>query len=254
MTNLDDATLVAFVDGELNAVSARAVTLALALDVAAQEKVRLLRASASLVRQAFAAEEPVPPALIAFVKRKPRWPNRLSRRSFGRLTVPAVAACAGIGAGFGVSHLLQPGPVERLFAAVAEYQTAYAGDDGPLDIAPASDAPRIAAWFSDVLGRPVRIPNLGSFGLAFRGARLLAAGGRPIAQFLYADEDAPRHPLGVCLTAWRAADHTLTIERRDGVTLALWARGGYAYVLVGWVDPRELRRIAAAVRPVLDTV
>src|SRR5258706_219810 len=53
MMRLDDPTLVAFVDGELDAAAIREVALALESDPEAAEKVRQFRISAALVRTAF---------------------------------------------------------------------------------------------------------------------------------------------------------------------------------------------------------
>jgi anti-sigma factor RsiW len=254
---LDESTLVAFVDGELDAAAAREVARLVAEDPAAQEKVRLLRSSAALVRAAFAKPdwEIVPPTLARLLAR-PRVLRLLAgRRQFATVIAASLAACvAGFAGGLGLRSVLspRPGPAERLLDEVAEYHTVYAGHSGGLDIAPASEAPRILAWFADVLGRKLGIPDLASFGLAFHGARLLVVDGRPVTQLLYVEPGAPGHPLGVCITAWPGANKTLATERRDGVSLALWASEGYAYVLVGWMDPEPLRRLAAALRPALE--
>ena len=76
--------------------------------------------------------------------------------------------------------------------------------------------------------------------------------GRPVTQLLYAAPGQAQHPLGICMTAWSAGDRALSTGRRSGVDLALWARAGYAYVLVGWIDQARLRRMASALRPTLE--
>ena len=53
MTRLDDGTLVAFVEGELDAAAMHRVAEAIKHDPEAAEKVRLLRLSATLVGAAF---------------------------------------------------------------------------------------------------------------------------------------------------------------------------------------------------------
>ncbi len=267
MAELDEGTLVAFVDGELDPAAAHDIARRLADDPAAQEKVRLLRRSAALLRAAFAGPEweEVPPLLARLVSRQRG--ALAGRRQFGTAVAASLAACAlGLAGGLAARPIFapRPGPAARLMGEVAEYHTVYAGDPHGLDIAPASAAPRIEAWFADVLGRKLGIPDLGSFGLAFRGARLLVVDGRPVTQFLYAVAGAPpgarpgarpgalNHPLGICVTAWTGADRPLATGRRDGVGLALWAHGGYAYVLVGWMDAARLSRIAIAIRPALE--
>jgi anti-sigma factor RsiW len=53
MGDLDESTLVAYVDGELDPAAMRDVGLAIERDAEAREKVRLLRLSASLAQAAF---------------------------------------------------------------------------------------------------------------------------------------------------------------------------------------------------------
>jgi len=65
----DEAMLVAYVDGELDAATARRLEAAIAEDAEAQAQVRLLRASAAAARGAYAEllTEPVPEGLRATV-------------------------------------------------------------------------------------------------------------------------------------------------------------------------------------------
>ncbi|MDA8048534.1 MAG: hypothetical protein M0002_00715 [Rhodospirillales bacterium] len=257
MTDLTDTTLLAFVDGELDPASAAEIAQHLARDRGAAETVRRLQSSSALVRAAFAEQEwqEVPRRLVALVEGRRVGLWLASRRQFASALAASVAACAaGFAGGVALERTLakREGPAERLLGEVAGYHTVYAGETIPLDLAPASEAPRIEAWFADVLRRPVQIPDLARFGLVFQGARLLVADARPVAQLLYAAPGAPSRPLGVCITVWSGADRALETDRRDGVALALWARRGYAYVLVGWINPSRLRRMAVALAPALE--
>ncbi|MGH7068874.1 MAG: hypothetical protein ACREFO_02520, partial [Acetobacteraceae bacterium] len=217
----------------------------------------LLRSSVGLVHAAFAEPEwqAVPDQLAAQIEGQParRW--LADRRQFAWALAASVAACA---AGFaGGVALEQSAPValrpgERLLAEVAEYHTAFAGEPSRIAIAPASKAAEIAAWFTKVLGRPIPIPDLERFDLAFHGARLLVVDEHPVAQLLYIRPGEAGRPFGICITAWPFAAMPLRIEHREGVALALWAHAGFAYVLVGWVDSGRLERIAAALQPVLE--
>jgi anti-sigma factor RsiW len=271
---LDEGTLVAFVDGELDAATAREVVRRIAEDPEVREKVRLLRGSALLIRAAFSgpAWEEVPPRLSRLVAQpRARWLARgpaprpaqrpqIGRRQYGMAIAASLAACvAGIAGGLGIRDFLtpEPSPTARLLDEVAEYHAVYARDSRGFEIVPASAAPRIKTWFADLLGRQLSIPDLAVFGFDFRGARLLVIDGSPVAQFLYVERGAPpgasRHPLGVCVTAWPGDDEPLTTARRSGVDLALWTHGGFAYVLVGWLHPAELSQIAIAIRSTLET-
>jgi len=265
VAELDEGTLVAFVDGELDAATAREVVRRITEDPEVREKVRLLRGSALLIRAAFSgpAWEAVPPRLSRLVAEPGvRWPAQwpqIGRRRYGMAIAASLAACvAGIAGGLGIRDLLtpQPSPTAHLLDEVAEYHAVYARDSRGFEIVPASAAPRIETWFANLLGRKLSIPDLAIFGFDFHGARLLVVDGSPVVQFLYVRRDAPpgasRHPLGICVTAWPGDDEPLTTSRRDGVDLALWARSGFAYILVGWLHPAELSRIAIAIRATLE--
>ncbi len=227
--------MVAFVDGELDPTAARDVARLIAMDPAAQEKVRLLRRSAILVRAAFSGTEweQVPPRLVGFIADPGARRKLRGRRQLG-MAIAASAAIAGLAGGFGVQSVLapRPGPAMHLINEVAEYHTVFARYSRGLGIVPASAAPLIEAWFSDVLGRRLNIPDLRSFNLDFHGARLLVVDNRPVTQLLYAARSSSsgmsRHLFGVCSTAWPDHDQPLTIARRDEVRLALWASDGYA--------------------------
>ena len=75
---LDDTTLVAFVDGELEPLAARAVEEALQRDPVAAARAQVLRESAALLRSAFGDDlnTPVPERLRVAVAPTPRWRPR----------------------------------------------------------------------------------------------------------------------------------------------------------------------------------
>jgi len=137
MSELDENTLVAYVDGELDAASAREVERALESSPVARNTVAKLRSSAALVRAAFAdaLHEPPPPGLVAMLR------AATPRRRPATYWLPLAAAIAlliGAGAGaLGVRHLDSHGetvvahappasPVERLLEDVANYHRVYA--------------------------------------------------------------------------------------------------------------------------------
>lgn len=257
MTPLSETTLLAFVDGELDATTREEVAQRLAQDRAAADMVRALRSSAALVRAAFAeaGQQPVPADLVALVegRRGRRW--LAGRRQFVAALGASIAACAaGVAGGIAFER---PWPGEeaagaRLIDEVAEYHTQLAGEASRLAIVPASKAATIETWFSGLLKRPMPIPDLAEFGFAFQGARILFVQKRPVAQLLYAAPGRAGLPLGVCVTAWPRPAVPLRTAERDGVALALWAGAGFAYVLVGWVRPALLKAIATALRPTLE--
>ena len=109
MRSLDETTLVAYVDGELDAATAREVEEALAEDKEAQALLEKLVASTGLVRSAFAAQlaEPVPEHLLDAVREpsasRPRsgsGPVPWWGRSISALAASIVLVAVGFGGGF----------------------------------------------------------------------------------------------------------------------------------------------------------
>src|SRR5450432_358830 len=110
MLALDDTLLMAFADGELDAVTARQVMATIADDVDAQAKVRQFRRSTQLVRAVFEqphfrrAAPPRRPSLLS------RATPRLSSWSQHSLVAASLALfLLGMGAGGGLV-LIKPGP------------------------------------------------------------------------------------------------------------------------------------------------
>jgi len=78
----DEATLVAYVDGELDAAGSRRVEALLAQDAEARAKVELMRRSAEAVKTAYdaALTEPLPAGLAALIRSGDGEEGRLSAR------------------------------------------------------------------------------------------------------------------------------------------------------------------------------
>lgn len=110
MRSLDETTLVAYVDGELDAATAREVEEALAEDTEAQALLERLVASTGLVRSAFAAQlsEPVPERLLDAVREPSASRSRPAggtavpwwARSVSALAASIVLVAVGFGGGF----------------------------------------------------------------------------------------------------------------------------------------------------------
>lgn len=253
MTTLDDSTLVAFADGELDATTMRLVADLVARDPAAQEKLRHLREAAQLVRTALAepAWQAVPDGLAERILQpgRSRWKGR--RVHLGWAIAAGIALCA---AGFGGGFMFSGGEAgfsDQLVDEVAGYHVAYTRFGSSLDEAPARDRPQIAAWFGHILNGPFRVPEMPGAGLNFRGARLLVVDGRPVAQLLYDRHGQPGRPLGLCFSEGEPRKPGLRIFHRNGVTLAEWGQNGFTVILVGWVTGADLTALAARLRPMI---
>lgn len=134
MTKLDEETLMAYVDGELDPRRAAEVEALLAEDAEARATVRMFRDSAASLRAPFdqVLREPVPERLLATVNRPPAGKVRdirLARRgALSRFLPPtawaraaAVALLVGAGAGYLTARWQPAGlePTARLAASDA---------------------------------------------------------------------------------------------------------------------------------------
>ncbi|HTN10602.1 MAG TPA: hypothetical protein VL154_06460 [Acetobacteraceae bacterium] len=255
MATLDDGTLVAFADGELDATTMRLVADLIARDPAAQEKLRQLRVSAEMVRASFAD-----PAFLAVPRGATEQIERhaTTRRAITRVSLRwAAAAAMAVGvAGFGGGLVLnrRSGSDEadfsqQLIDEVAGYHVTYARLDSSFDEIPAGKRTQIAAWLSRILHGPVGVPDMVQAGFTFRGARLLVVDGRPVGQLLYDRPGQPHRPLGLCISAGEPPWQAVRITRRQGITLAAWGQRGFTFVLVGWGDANALTALAAQLHP-----
>lgn len=132
MIKLDETTLVAYVDGELDAETAREVEMALARDPGARQTVKALSASAAMVRAAFndPLHEEVPSRLMAYLTRpekpelgepggyaRPPDHGRVSRYVLA-LAASLLALMVGLGGGY------------VLFGSTDPYRLEVAGGEG----------------------------------------------------------------------------------------------------------------------------
>lgn len=252
MATLDDSTLVAFVDGELDPALVPEVERAIAEDPAAQEKVRRLRRSAVLVRAVF--RDPVYDDMAGRLGEslyRLRAPHKVapSHLHFGRSMALALAcAVIGFGGGFTLARYwpAEPDFSERLLDEIADYHTAYADEDEYQVEVPAERPGHIENWLSERLHHPLSVPDLAHEGLTFKGARLLVIDGHPVAELMYGWSALDYNLLGLCISYTGPGSDTssLKTDHRDGVNQVLWHRGDYAYVLVGWADMSFLTRLA----------
>jgi anti-sigma factor RsiW len=254
MAEPDENSLVAYVDGELDAATAREVERALEGSPAARNTVAKLRASAALVRAAFAdaVHEPPPPGLVELLRAAETAPPPR------RYTLPIAASIAlliGIGVGIGVGTLggrgvapeaAAQGPMDRLVNEVAEYHRLYAREQRHLVEVSAAETPHLEDWLGRRLKGQLQIPNLTSQGLTFKGGRLLMFDGRPMAELVYAPADGP--PIGLCIAFALPGMSGAATEQRGDLTVNHWVDNGYVYSVVGWTNDRQMHAIADSVR------
>ena len=116
---------------------------------------------------------------------------------------------------------------------VAQYHSVYAGQSPRhLVEVSADESAHIEKWLSEQLGRSLAIPDLSDSGLAFKGARLLAIKGMPVAQLMYLDREG--EPLAICLMRnIKGRAKNFELSEHSELKLIDWKDSAYQYVIVG---------------------
>ena len=187
----------------------------------------------------------VPPA-GAGLRDEPRQaafePANTNRRPIFSASFAAMLALLLVGAGGGALITRAIAPNEELadghatrgwMAEIADYHRVYARQSRHLAEVPASETAHIETWLGNETGVPFTVPDLAASGFTFQGARLLVAGGKPVAQLLYTDAEG--RVLALCALELAGAEPGDFEARSFGVDIEMvrWNGPGSAWVAVG---------------------
>jgi anti-sigma factor RsiW len=284
MNRVDDVMLMAYVDGEVDAATAREIEASIAGDPALAARVQRLRDTAVMARSAFAEvlHEPLPDRLIAAlggpVRRDEPARSDGARGSTQDTNVVALqarrgaatprraiigwamaASLAALVIGYGAGTLrptvtetaggLENASSDRWLDNVAAYYNVFtnslATKDKLLVDFNASDVPELEKWFGAKLNRKLEVPDLTAKGLTAQGGRLVIIGGKPAAQFLYTSDKGELVELVIAFTD--APYQPAQITHRGDVNIVHWRDNGYAYAFAGTTEPARLQEIADSV-------
>ncbi|MGI9508784.1 MAG: hypothetical protein ACR2QJ_05490 [Geminicoccaceae bacterium] len=127
---------------------------------------------------------------------------------------------------------------------VAEYHGLYARQ-APRHLVdvPANESAHIEEWLGEQLGGNIAIPDLSDSGIEFKGARLLAIGGMPVAQLMYLDGNGV--PLAICLMRnMMGKAKNAELSEHNDLRLVDWRDRAYQYVIVGSTTFETLEALA----------
>ncbi|MCC7273223.1 MAG: hypothetical protein IT561_11195 [Alphaproteobacteria bacterium] len=272
MRRFDDETLMAFVDGELDAGTADAVARAAAADADVAARVRAFQDSAIMVRAAFAdvVDEPVPDRLLraargtaaegdAAATNVVAFRKRSVVRQWIALPIAASLVALLVGAGGGYWAGKRPnavGPAETasvsgLVDNLAGYYDLYtyptSGGSEPQQLAMADlqtdEREGLQTWLSRRLDRETKVPDLSNFGYSLRGGRIVISEGRPAGQIIY-ENPQERQPIAIYVGTTNKRDAKLTLDQRKDVNVAYWRREGRTIAVFGKTDKTMIRDIA----------
>lgn len=208
-------------------------------------RIRAYRDHRTRLRELLApkAAEAVPAGLTMTAVRAARraqWRGRLRG-----LAASVVLLATGGGAGWLLHDVSAPGAAGRLTTEAMQAHVTFIQEvRHPVEV-PAEQEAHLVTWLSNRLKRPLRVPDLTSFGLHLVGGRLLPYGNIPAAQFMFEDQAGSRLTLFVHPQASR--DTGFDVVERDGVTGFRWFEDGFGYVILAPVGRDRLLAIAEAV-------
>lgn len=266
MTRVDDVMLMAYVDGEVDAATARQIEHAIGADPSLAARAKMFRESAAMLRGAFAESlhEEVPERLVAALKPLAGSPGqdnvvklearRPSRRIVGWAMAASVAALV-LGSGGTYWYVtgsstppsnVQLASAERWLDHVSGFYDVYNAelkkDDRLLVDFKADDIPELANWFSARLNRPLSVPDLSAQGFRPQGGRLLIINGKPAAQFLYRSEAG--EVVGLAIASDSGGYQPARTAQRHNVNIVHWRNAGYAYAFMGSIELPRLEKLA----------
>lgn len=275
MQKPSDETLVAYLDGELDAGARSEVESWLESDAELRERVAALGASAEALRAAFepVLHEPVPERLLAAARggaevidfaaaqKQPKRP--LMARQWARWAAAAGVAGLLVGGGVGFfaggdnsAEVASNAAATSWLDNIAGYHklliSAGADDQALVDVPPDPNDP--SRKVIQKLPADFKLPNLKPWGLQFQGARYLVISGQPATQLFYTTDNKKLGPLTVVIGQTNLPDLAPTFDRRGDLNMIYWRHHGHTYALVGTADIGYLWNISNDIEYQLDAI
>ncbi len=247
---IDEKTLLAYVDGQLDAQQAAEIENALSGDEQARRMVNRLRESSALLPSAFDSvlREEVPPTLVDAIHAY-ELESKPSRRVpfYYSLAASVLLFVIGIAGGLWGSRYFMETPMmesatKTWIDLVADYQVLYSRDTLHQPDASAEEVRATEERLGQRMGSPVHIPDLSGHGLDFKRGQTLEINEKPLAQLVYLPKSGK--PIAYCILQADATDSGMKTGQTSGLNWSSWQRGGYAYIVIGQSDRRLINEIA----------
>jgi anti-sigma factor RsiW len=250
----EDAEIVALIDNELDN-DARARLLArLAADEALRQRYEALREARAPIAVAFDALIEKAPLSRLRAALPPEGASRSASRPFAGFAFRDLAAgvvgfLLGAGAlatawiAFGAAPRGEP---QDWRAAVEEYTNLYTNESfSPLHPDAALSALELSAVGARV-GARLTPESVALPGLRFTVSFMLAFNGSPLAVNAFVDDQGA--PVLLCVIDNKAPDAPMRTERRGGLSLAYWYRGGRGYLVIGRIPEERAAELAGILK------
>ena len=261
-----EVRLSAYIDGEVSEAERTELEQLVARDDEARLLLDMLRAGNTFGNKAFEEflHDPVPLSLVRHIKQGPglspkaeRVVSAAPRRAKVRLWPRALAASIALfliggSTGYMIGKTSNDGLAPANVASartwlddIAEYHRVYARQTAEhLVEVPAGDGARIESWLTSSVGVNFALPDLSARGLTFQGARLLVAGGKPVAQLMYRNADGDIFAICFLKSGAAGGEGKMTESMRDDIAMISWQKAGASYVVVGPSSDANLHQLA----------
>jgi len=248
MTTNDDAVteadLLAYVDGRLDERRIAQVDAYLASNPQEAERVGRWRDQNDAIHRLYdpAGEEPLPARLdVRRLETAAHFPKDWRRMAAAAIVCLAIG---GMGGWYGRTLVSVPAPAgSPLLTEAVDAHSLYAGEVvHPVEVR-AGQQDHLAAWLSKRLDRPIEVPDLRKAGFNLVGGRLLPAGAKPAAQFMYEDKSGRRVTLYIVPEA-RGRDTAFRFAQLDRLSAFYWRDETIGCALVGDLPRDDLHDLA----------
>jgi anti-sigma factor RsiW len=277
-SNISDAKLVAYIDGELSIAEHEGMARALAVDSEARERLARLTHGGRAFADAFdvlldAAPGAQLQAMFDGLLAKQVRPAEARGRNvttFRKPPPPSIAAplwhlaaAAAVGALvltgglFAGGFLNAPSQQQQLAEqkptwreAAARYVALFSADT--LAGMPADQETRQLNLqrAAQALGLNLSADKIANPALLFQGTQLLQFQGKPLGQFSYLYPDGT--PVVLCIIKTANPAHRGAEEQRQGLNIVHWVAGGYGFMVISKAPAPALRKISATFRAQLS--
>lgn len=251
-----DELIVAYLDGELDAVSKLAVEDRVNSDSAFRGRFEFLASNTVPMGTAFTTlldDAPVErmksklPAALSQIDQSPALPTR-------RRLLAAACLMVGVLAGGGLVRLLssdEDASSQNWRAVVADYMQLYSPDTlSNLSDDPSVKADQIARVAS-VMQLPLTTQGLMISDIPFKRAQLLTFDKKPLAQIAYLD---PKYgPMALCITHSSTGKTGFQREQRLGMNIIFWSSTSHSFMLIGRNPPEQIEAIAGQLQSRLES-
>jgi anti-sigma factor RsiW len=243
MTDDDDASLIALIDGKLEGPARDVLSARLEADPDLRSRFERLAAGGLPFGAAFKAVlDEAPVARMQTRLDEIAAVDQIAASTRPTWTGAVAAGLALLVIGWAVGRYAPLGPgggKDDWREAVASYVALYSADT----FAAAPGGPEAALGvLSGRLGLSLNPGSIALPDMQFKRAFMLSYEGAPLGQIAYVD--AAGRPAAFCIIHNGQKDAPVTTDSREGLSLASWAREGRGYVLAGHFSAEQAAALA----------